>query len=102
MLEREMPPVHPGEILKTLFMDALGIGVKQLAQDIDVTPKTVSSLVKGHQGVSVEMALRLSKVLGTSTNIWINMQKDYDIWHARKLVNLGKVRVIAQRNDNAA
>ena len=102
MLKREMPPVHPGEILRTLFMDALGIGVKQMANDLDVTPKTVSALVNGHQGISIEMALRLSKALGTSSDIWINMQKDYDLWKARDLVNLDNVRVIARPKKNAA
>jgi len=102
MLKREMPPVHPGEILRTLFMDALGIGVKKMANDLDVTPKTVSALVNGHQGISIEMALRLSKALGTSSDIWINMQKDYDLWKARDLVNLDNVRVIARPKTNAA
>ncbi len=102
MLKREMPPVHPGEILKTLFMDELGIGVKQLAQNLDVTPKTVSALVNGHQGISVEMALRLSKALGTSSDIWINLQKDFDLWKARDLVNLDNVRIIIQPKKNAA
>jgi len=102
MLKREMPPVHPGEILRTLFMDELGIGVKQMAQDLNVTPKTVSALVNGHQGISVEMALRLSKALGTSSDIWINLQKDFDLWKARDLVNLDKVRIIIQPKKNAA
>ncbi len=102
MQKREMPPVHPGEILKTLFMDELGIGVKQLAQNLDVTPKTVSALVNGHQGISVEMALRLSKALGTSSDIWINLQKDFDLWKARNLVNLDNVRIIIQPKKNAA
>jgi len=102
MLRREMPPVHPGEILRTLFMDALGIGVKQMAHDLDVTPKTISALVNGHQGISVEMALRLSKAFSTSSDIWINMQKDYDIWKASQLVNLDNVRIIVARKKNAA
>ena len=102
MLKREMPPVHPGEILRTLFMDELGIGVKQMAQDLDVTPKTVSALVNGHQGISVEMALRLSKAIGTSSDIWINLQKDFDLWKARDLVNLDKVRIIIRPKKNAA
>ncbi len=97
-----MSPVHPGEILKTLFMDALGIGVKQMAQDLDVTPKTVSALVNGHQGISIEMALRLSKAFGNSSDIWINLQRDYDLWKAREFVNLDKVRVITPRKKNAA
>jgi addiction module HigA family antidote len=102
MLKREMPPVHPGEILRTLFMDPLGISVKQMAHDLDVTPKTISALVNRHQGISVEMALRLSKAFGTSSDIWINMQKDYDLWKAREIVNLDNVRVIVARKKNAA
>jgi addiction module HigA family antidote len=102
MLEREMPPVHPGEILKTLFMEPLGIGVKQMANDLDVTPKTVSAIVNGHQGISVEMALRLSKAFGTSSDVWINLQKDYELWKARELVNLDNVRIIVARKKNAA
>src|SRR4051812_17231418 len=101
MLKRGMPPVHPGEVLRTLFMDPLSIGVKQMAHDLDVTPKTVSALVNGHQGISVEMALRLSKAFGTSSDIWINMQKDYDLWKAREYVNLDNVRVIAQKKKAA-
>ena len=102
MLEREMPPVHPGEILKTLFMEPLGIGVKQMANDLDVTPKTVSAIVNGHQGISVEMALRLSKAFVTSSDIWINLQKDYELWKASELVNLDKVRIIVACKKNAA
>ena len=83
-------------------MDELGIGVKQMAQDLDVTPKTVSALVNGHQGISVEMALRLSKAIGTSSDIWINLQKDFDLWKARDLVNLDKVRIIIRPKKNAA
>lgn len=102
MLKRAMPPTHPGEVLRTLFMDPMGIGVKQLANDLDVTPKTISALVNGHQGISVEMALRLSRAFGTSTDVWINMQKDYDLWKAREYVNLDNVRIIAQSKKNAA
>ncbi len=102
MLKREMPPVHPGEILKTLFMESLGLGIKETAQYLDVTPKTVSALVNGHQGISAEMALRLSKAFGTTGDIWINMQKDYDLWNARKHVDLDKVRIISRGKKNAA
>ena len=102
MLKKEMPPVHPGEILKTLFMEPLELGVKQLAQYIDVTPKTISALINGHQGISVEMALRLSKAFSTSTDVWINMQKDYDLWNVSAQINLDSVRVITSGKKNAA
>ena len=102
MLKREMPPEHPGAILKTLFMEPLALGIKQVAQYLDVTPKTISALVNGHQGVSVEMALRLSKAFGTTADIWINMQKDYDLWSVSAEVNLDKVQIITPRKKNAA
>ena len=86
-----MPPVHPDEISKILFMDNLCVDVKQMAQSLDVSPKTVSAIINGHQGISVEMALRLSKALNTSSDVWINLQRDYDIWKAREVVNLDKV-----------
>ena len=102
MLTRKMPPVHPGEILKTLFMAPLSIGVKQMAQDLDVTPKTISALVNGHQGISIEMALRLAKAFSTSSDVWINMQKDYDLWKVQGLVNLDNVRIVTPPKKNAA
>lgn len=102
MLKREMPPVHPGEILKNLFMDPLDIGVKQMANHLDVTPKTISAIINGHQGISAEMALRLSKAFGTSSDIWINLQKDFELWKAREYVNLDNVRVVVARNKDAA
>lgn len=92
-----MLPVHPGEILKNLFMDAMEIGVKELAISLDVTPKTVSALVNGHQGISTEMALRLSKAFNTSPDVWLNMQKSYDLSEASKKVNLSHVRRIIKK-----
>ena len=83
-------------------MEPLGIGVKQMATDLDVTPKTVSAIVNGHQGISVEMALRLSKAFGTSSDVWINLQKDYELWKALEHVNLDNVRIIVAHKKNAA
>ena len=102
MLKRQMPPAHPGGVLKELFMEPLEIGVKQLATHLDVAPKTISALVNGHQGISIEMALRLSKAFNTSTEVWINMQRDYDLWYARKHVNLDRVHILKRRKKNTA
>lgn len=102
MLKREMPPVHPGEILKDLFMDALGIGVQELADNLGVARKTISALINGHQGLSVEMALRLSKAFNTTADVWINMQKDYDIWEVSKKIDLDRVQILTQIKKPAA
>jgi len=91
-LNRQMPPVHPGEILKEMYMDALELSVQDLADALDVTRKTISLLVNGHSGISVPMALRLSKAFDTSPELWLNMQRDHDLWDAGKKVSLEQVR----------
>ena len=83
-------------------MDALHIGVKKISHNLDVTPKTISAIVNGHQGISIEMALRLSKALGTSADVWINLQRDYDLWKAREVVNLDKVNILVADKKSAA
>ncbi|MBA3828710.1 MAG: HigA family addiction module antidote protein [Taibaiella sp.] len=92
MLKRGMPPVHPGEILREMYMDAIGIGVKELADGLGVGRRTVSLIINGHSGISVEMALRLSMAFGTTPQLWINMQRDYDLWQAGNKATLKDVR----------
>ena len=75
-----MPPVHPGEILKEMYLDPLKISVTALADNLGVARKTVSQLVNGHMGVSAEMALRLGKAFNTTPELWLNMQRNYDLW----------------------
>jgi addiction module HigA family antidote len=85
-------PAHPGEILRKLCLQPLGITVAAAAKALDVTRKTLSELVNCRAGISVEMALRLAKAFGTSPESWLAMQHQYDLALARKRVRLGKVR----------
>jgi addiction module HigA family antidote len=94
MLKRAMPPVHPGEILKGVYLDPLGVSVSDFCVVIGVARRTVSLIINGHSGISVEMALRLSKALNTSPELWLNMQRDFDLWNAEKRVSLSEIRSI--------
>ena len=87
-----MPPVHPGEILKEMYLDPLNINITALAGNLSVARKTVSQLVNGHMGVSAEMALKLAKALNTTPELWLNMQRNYDLWHAGSKVNVTHIR----------
>ena len=91
MLKQGMPPPHPGEVLKGLYLDPLQVSVTAAAEKLGVTRKTLSQLINGHSGVSAEMAVRLSKALGTSPELWMNMQQAYDLWNAEK--SLKKIRI---------
>jgi addiction module HigA family antidote len=73
-------PPHPGEILKELCLEPLGISVTRTAEALGVSRKTLSAILNGRAGISPEMALRLSKAFDTSAESWLNQQMHYDLW----------------------
>lgn len=77
-------PPHPGEFISEVYLAQSGLSVRQLAGRLGVTPSTLQRLLAGSHGVSPEMALRLSFVLGRSAESWLALQDAYDLWHARQ------------------
>jgi addiction module HigA family antidote len=73
-----MPPVHPGNVLKEMYMEPLGISVTDLADNLGVHRRTISLVINEHSGVSAEMALRLATAFETTPELWLNMQQQYD------------------------
>ena len=88
-------PPHPGEVLRELCIEPLGLTVTEAARSLGVSRKTLSAILNERAGISPEMALRLSKSLGRSPESWLAMQGAYDLWQARKQVKLGKVKKIS-------
>ncbi len=80
----DFAPTHPGEILKTEFLDPLGISQYRIAKTIDVPPRRINEIVHGKRGISADTALRLSRALGLSDMFFINMQTHYDAETARE------------------
>ena len=87
-------PPHPGEFIVATYMEPFGVSCRNLAAHLDVAASTLNRVLKGQSGVSPEMALRLSKTLGRSPESWLGMQDNYDLWHAKKTTNLGKVQTL--------
>jgi len=77
-------PPHPGEMIKELCLDPLGLTVTSAARSLGVSRKTLSQIVNGHTGISPEMAVRLSIAFSTSSESWINQQGQYDLWQAEQ------------------
>ena len=77
-------PPHPGEVLKKLCVDPLGLSVTEAARSLGVSRKTLSAILNGRAGISPEMAVRLSIAFGTSAESWLSQQLQYDLWHAEK------------------
>jgi addiction module HigA family antidote len=75
-------PAHPGEVLREYLPESLGVG--EAARRLGVTRQALSALLNGRAGVSAAMALRLEKALGTSAEMWLEMQAGYDLWQARQ------------------
>jgi len=86
-------PAHPGELLREYLPETLG--VSESAKRLGVTRQALSALLNGRAGVSATMALRLEAALGTSAEMWMEMQAGYDLWLARQLRQPKVMRIAA-------
>ncbi len=77
-------PPHPGEVLRKLCLEPLGLSVTQAAKALVVSRKTLSAILNGRAGISPEMAVRLSIALDTTAESWLNQQLQYDLWQAER------------------
>lgn len=77
-------PPHPGEVLKELCIEPLGLTITDTAKALDISRKTLSSILNGKSGISPEMAVRLSIAFNTSSESWLNQQLQYDLWKAEQ------------------
>jgi addiction module HigA family antidote len=83
MMQMHNPP-HPGEILRELYLEPLGLTVTRAAKALGVSRKTLSAILNGKAGISPEMAIHLSMAFDTSAESWLNQQAQYDLWLARQ------------------
>lgn len=77
-------PTHPGEIVKHDYMGPLALSVTALSARLGVSRKTLSSIVNERAAVTPDMALRLSRAFNTSPELWLNLQRGYDLWAAEQ------------------
>lgn len=94
MMQMFNPP-HPGEIIKELCLEPLGLTVTRAAEALGVSRKTLSAVLNGRAGISPEMAIRLSIAFETSAESWLNQQVQYDLWLARQSQQEIKVERLA-------
>jgi addiction module HigA family antidote len=76
---RGLPPTHPGEILREDVIPALGRPKAEIARLLGISRQTLYDILDEKQPVTPMMALRIGKLLGTSPESWLNMQRDYDL-----------------------
>ena len=83
MTEQKIPPVHPGEVLLEDFLKPIGISQYRLAKEMNVYPRKINEIVHGQRAITADTALRLSRYLGTSAELWMNLQSLYDLEKTR-------------------
>ncbi|MGC9394353.1 MAG: HigA family addiction module antitoxin [Anaerolineae bacterium] len=86
MKEMKIPPVHPGEVLLEEFLKPMGISQYQLAKGMKVYPRKINEIVHGKRGITADTALRLSRYLGTTAELWLNLQTLYDLETTRDAI----------------
>ena len=95
MAKQMRNPPHPGEILRSLGLEPLGLSVTGAAKSLGISRKSLSAILNGRSGISPEMAVRLSIAFDTTAESWLSQQIQYDLWQAEKSRKTLRVQRIA-------
>jgi addiction module HigA family antidote len=93
-IKREIPPTHPGEMLREDFMPDYGLTASALASALGISRQTVNELLRERRSLTPVMALRLSRLFGNSPEFWLNAQRSRDLWESERRYGkqLSKIR----------
>lgn len=91
-MKRNLAPVHPGEILREEYIQERGLTITQVAKGLGIARANLSAIVNERGGISPELAVKLSEAFGNTAQFWVNLQKNYELWHAEKRVNRSVIR----------
>lgn len=93
-LPKKLPPLHPGEVLREEFLVPLGLSPGALAKAMGVPRTRVERIAAESTSITADTALRLSKALGTSAQLWLNLQSRYDVETAERAIGkqLAKIK----------
>ncbi|MBI1731798.1 MAG: HigA family addiction module antidote protein [Gammaproteobacteria bacterium] len=80
-LPKKRPPTHPGEMLIREYLEPMGVSQRKFAAHLGWTYARLNEIVNGRRGVSAESALAFGEALRTGPEFWMNLQRDWDLWH---------------------
>lgn len=80
----DIPPMHPGELLAEIVIPATGETKSTIAERLGVSRQTLHAILTHRQGVTPALALRLGRLFGNGAELWLNLQRTYDLWHAER------------------
>ena len=93
MIDRHpsVDPVHPGEILREDILPALSMSKTAVADALKISRQTLYDILNEKQPVTAEMAVRFGKLFGNGPNLWINLQREYDLATAQRAVDVSGI-----------
>ena len=100
MIKNGMRPVHPGEILRE-ELEELGISAKAIARELGVPQNRISDILRGRRGITADTALRLARYLNTTPQLWLNLQKAYELRVAELQAGKDIVKQVKPRQEAA-
>jgi len=86
-MKRNLAPVHPGEILQKEYFQEHGLTITEIAKGLGIARANLSAIVNERAGISPELAVKLSEAFGNTAQFWVNLQRNYALWHAERKVN---------------
>lgn len=96
-MSEKLAPVHPGEVLREEFMVPLGLSSNALARALGVTTARINEIAREERGITADTALRLARYLGTSEDLWLNLQRRYDVERARDALGASLEAIVPLR-----
>ena len=84
MLPTKRPPTHPGEMLLKEFLEPMGITQRDFSQHIGWTYARLNEIIHKRRGISADSALALAEAFKMEPEFWLNLQRNWDLWHARR------------------
>jgi addiction module HigA family antidote len=84
MLPTKRPPTHPGEMLLKEFIEPMGITQKDLCEHLRWTYARLNEIINGRRGITADSALSLAEAFKMEPEFWLNLQRDWDLWHSKK------------------
>ena len=98
MLPKHRPPTHPGEMLLKEFLEPMAVSQLELARHLGWPYARLNEIIKGKRGITSDSALALGDALGTGPEFWLNLQRDWNLWHSLKNYK----RIPALRNEQVS
>ena len=89
-------PMHPGEVLKELYLEPLGIDATAFAKHLSVPRTLIERIIKGTAAISTDTAMRLARACNTTPHYWLNMQTNFDMAKAAKEIDMSNIEPIVQ------